>query len=143
MELVEAGQFFGQAGGNVGRFGAVDALHHDVRRGEEEVGFVVLEDLGCQYADEASGGDDVGFLAEVVLVAGAGSSEEEVVAEDERAVRYPARYLFHVFGVDAVAPGDGGHLVQEIVMLGQSTSPSRAGVAGRFREAGWGGIHRV
>ena len=56
---------------------------------------------------------------------------------------HAARDLFHVFGVDAVATGDRGHLVQEIVMLGQSTSPSRVGVAGRIREAGWGGIHRV
>jgi len=143
FELVEAGEFVGEAGGGFGWFGAVDAFHDDVRSGEEAVGFVVLEDLGGEYADEAGGGDDVGFFAEIVLVAGAGSPQEQVVAEDESAVGHAARDLLHVFGVDAVAMGDRGHLVQEIVMLGQSTSPSRARVAGRIREAGWGGIHRV
>jgi hypothetical protein len=107
------------------------------------VGFVVLEDLGGQHADQAGGWDDVGFFAEVVFVAGTGGPEEQVVTENEGTVGNAARYLFHVFGVDTVAAGDSGHLVQEIVMLGQSTSPSRVGLAGRIREAGWGGIHRV
>jgi hypothetical protein len=103
----------------------VDSVHDDVRRVDEAVGVVVLHDRRGEYADETGGGYDVCFLPEIVLVPSSGDPQEQVVAEHERPVGHAARDLLHLPGVDAVPPGDSRHLVQEIVLLGQSTSPSR------------------